>query len=105
MNQTQMIALFCAGNGLPAPVPEWKFHTVRRWKFDLAWPALMVAFEVEGGVFTGGRHTRGRGFEADCEKYSVAATLGWKVIRATPGQIKRGEAFEWLQAALGGSAT
>ena len=34
---------------------EWKFHPVRRWRFDYAFPDFRVALEVEGGVFTGGR--------------------------------------------------
>jgi hypothetical protein len=36
--------------------------------------------EVEGGVWTCGRHVRGRGYEGDCEKYSEAALRGWCVL-------------------------
>jgi hypothetical protein len=79
---------------------EYKFHPQRRWRFDLAWPERLVALEVEGGVWTGGRHTSGVGFTNDAEKYSVAAALGWAVIRATPTQIKRGLAYGWLEWAL-----
>src|SRR5688572_430123 len=70
-------------------IREYRFHPSRRWRFDLAWPALMVAFECEGGAWMGGRgrHTTGAGFSADCEKYSVAASMGWCVIRATTQQI------------------
>jgi hypothetical protein len=62
----------------------------------------MVAFECEGGAWMGrrGRHTSGKGFTDDCEKYSVAAVLGWRVIRATVPQIRSGQAAEWLAAAL-----
>ena len=45
--------------GLPAPVAQHKFHPVRRWRFDLAWPANMLAIEVDGGIWSNGRHTRG----------------------------------------------
>lgn len=70
-------------------VPEYKFHPTRKWRFDFAWPENKIAMEVEGGVWTGGRHTRGAGFLKDCEKYNAAASLGWRIFRFTPKQIRR----------------
>ena len=63
--------------------PEFKFHPVRKWRFDFALPSLMKAFEFEGGVFTQGRHSRGVGLSADCDKYNEAQRMGWKVYRFT----------------------
>jgi len=74
---------------LSEPVREWRFHPVRRWRFDFAWPDKMVAVECEGGIWTGGRHVRGQGFEEDCRKYNAAAVLGWKVLRVTGGMLDR----------------
>lgn len=79
--------------GLPEPEREYKFHPVRRWKFDFCWPSKMVAVELEGGTWTGGRHTRPVGFEKDCEKYNEAAIMGWKVLRFTANMIRSGEAL------------
>jgi very-short-patch-repair endonuclease len=79
---------------------EFRFHPLRRWRFDLAWPARLIACEVDGGAWIGGRHTSGAGFEADCEKVSIAAALGWRVLRVTPRQVERGQALIWLEAAL-----
>ncbi|MCC6475013.1 MAG: hypothetical protein IT514_14870, partial [Burkholderiales bacterium] len=59
----------CAAFSLPPPVAEHRFHETRRWRFDWAWPDHRVAIEIEGGVWTAGRHTRGQGFLADIEKY------------------------------------
>lgn len=73
--------------GLPTPVVEYRFHPTRRWRFDYAWPALKLALEIEGGVWTRGRHTSPKGFLADMEKYNAAACLGWRVIRVTPKSI------------------
>lgn len=60
---------------------EYKFHPTRKWRFDFADPDNKVAVEIDGGVFSGGRHTRGSGFRADCEKINAAAVLGWRVLR------------------------
>ncbi len=89
-------ALFVAV-GLPAPVREHKFHPKRRWRFDYAWLCKSLALEVEGGVWTRGRHTRGKGFLADVEKYNEAALLGWTVLRCTPQQLNSGEAVELVR--------
>lgn len=84
----------------PGVVAEFRFHPERRWRFDYAWPDKMIAFEQEGGVWTGGRHTRGKGYENDCIKYSEAAILGWTVIRATTSMIKDGRANLLLEKAF-----
>lgn len=87
--------------GLPKPAREHQFFSDRRWRFDFAFPSILLALEVEGGSWMAkGGHTTGKGFEEDCEKYSVAACLGWRIIRATSGQVKSGQALIWLKMAL-----
>lgn len=92
----------CFSAKVPTPVAEFKFHPTRRWKFDFCWPAERVALEQEGGVWLkgGGRHTRGKGYLADLEKYNSAACMGYLVIRATPQQVQDGSAFVWVKRAL-----
>ena len=68
-------------------VCELLFHPTRKWRFDYAIHAAQVAIEVEGGAYTQGRHTRGRGFEADMEKYNTAEAMGWHVLRVTPERL------------------
>lgn len=68
-------------------VAEHRFHPTRRWRFDYAVPDAKVAIEVEGGIFTGGRHTSGTGFRADMEKYNTAEMMGWHVLRITPDML------------------
>ena len=79
---------------------EFRVTPDRRWRFDFAFPEFKVAVEVEGGTWSGGRHTTGAGFEKDCEKYNTAAIMGWLVLRVTGKQIKSGEAIQWLREAL-----
>jgi hypothetical protein len=86
--------------GIPAPVQELQFHPSRKWRFDFAWPDKMVACEVEGGTYMGGRHQTADGFQKDCEKYNEATLLGWKIIRVTADQIATAQAVTWLEALL-----
>lgn len=72
---------------LPIPKREWGFHKKRRWRFDFAYPEKKLAIEIEGGVFTFGRHNRPDGYKKDCEKYNSAIELGWLVLRYLPGKI------------------
>ena len=62
-------------------VKELRFHPERRWRFDYAFPALKVAIEIDGAVWTLGRHNRPAGYLADMEKLNTAASMGWLVLR------------------------
>lgn len=75
------------GVDIPHPEREYKFAPGRKWRFDFAWPEQKVAVEIEGGIWSHGRHVRGSGFSADCEKYNAAASLGWRVLRVTDQQL------------------
>lgn len=89
--------------GLPEPVREYKFHPTRKWRIDLAWPEEKLATEIEGGVWTRGRHTRPKGFLGDLQKYNNLTILGWSLLRFTPQQVRTGEALtlieEWFKGA------
>jgi very-short-patch-repair endonuclease len=76
---------------------EYQFHPTRKWRFDFAWPLEKFAVEIEGGVWSGGRHTRGKGFIEDCIKYNEAVMLGWRVIRVTTEMVKSGEAMAYIE--------
>lgn len=62
---------------------EHQFHPKRKWRFDLAIPSIKLAVEIEGAVYSNGRHTRGSGFIKDIEKYNTAAIMGWTLLRFT----------------------
>lgn len=65
------------------PVRQLKFHPKRRWRFDFAWTAELVAVEIQGGIFVRGGHSRGVGYSKDCDKANAAAEMGWYVLRYT----------------------
>lgn len=72
---------------------EFKFAEHRRWKSDFRILGANILVEVEGGTWSGGRHTRGKGYADDCEKYSWAASNGWVVLRYTTRQVNSGNAI------------
>lgn len=91
-----------ADNGLPLPERELAFAKAvgRKWRFDFAWPKHKLALEVEGGVFTGGRHTRGKGFLGDMAKYNAAVSLGWRVARCVPSTLCDTDTVDMLRELL-----
>lgn len=86
-----LLTVDLAAHGLK-PVTEHRFCE-RRWRFDLAWPEKMLAVEVDGGTWTGGRHTTGKGYEGDSRKVNRAVLLGWRVLRYTSNMVRDGEAI------------
>jgi hypothetical protein len=82
------------------PKSEHRFTDTRRWRMDYAFIQQMVFLEVEGGVWTGGRHTRGKGFINDMEKYNAAAALGWTLVRCVPDDLTNGKAIKQLKQIL-----
>ena len=82
------------------PEREYTFARPRRWRFDFCWVDEKIAAEVEGGIWTGGRHVTGKGFQLDCEKYNHATLLGWRVFRFTAEHIHRGDAVEMIRNLL-----
>lgn len=79
---------FCRSENLPEPEPEFRFHPVRKWRFDFAWPVQMVALEVEGGIWMRkGAHNTGKAILRDIEKYNTATIMGWKVLRTIPTDL------------------
>ena len=72
---------------VPLPTPEFVFHPTRKWRLDYAWPAHKLALEVEGGVWSGGKHGRGSGIVKHMEKANGLACLGWRLLRVTPKEL------------------
>lgn len=75
----------------PELIAEYKFHPTRKWRVDY-WHNSGVAIEVEGSVWTRGRHTRGSGFLADMEKYNALAERGVLLFRVPAHEIT----LKWL---------
>lgn len=88
--------------GLPLGEGQGQIIPGRKFAFDRVWgPPHRIAVEVQGGVHSRMGHSTGVGIERDCEKFSLAAAHGWRVIPVTEKQIKSGQAVTWIAAALG----
>ncbi len=85
----------CEAYHLPAPTHEYRFDAKRKWRIDYYFEAngRRVALEVEGGVWSQGRHTRPKGFLADMEKYNAMACAGILLLRTTPEKLLTTETF------------
>ncbi len=98
--QSDMFTRLCLSELAVTCVKEYQFYDKRKWRFDYAIVREKIAIEVEGGVFTGGRHTRPLGFLKDMEKYNQATLMGWRVFRVTPDTLFSSETLEMLQQAI-----
>lgn len=99
MNPKLIIRLWEA-QGLPRALAEHRFHPERKWRFDFAWGEPRVAVEVQGGIWTKGRHTRGAALLKEWEKLNTAAALGWRVLFVAPGKETSTDFVTLLEQAL-----
>lgn len=85
---------------LPTPEREVVFAAPRKFRFDFAWPHVMLALEVDGGEWVQGRHVRPGSFRKDAEKMSLAAIKGWRVLKVTGSMVEDGSALKLVEEAL-----
>ena len=80
---------------------EFKFHPSRMWRADFHLKGKKILVEVEGGIWSNGRHTRGKGYLGDLEKYNEATMMGYQVIRFSTEQVKSGLAIQQIEKMVG----
>ena len=107
MSAPEYLAKIIEAEGLPSPEREYKFHPVRKWQLDLAWPEYMLAVEVQGGIWMQttktGRpkgHAHPKRFLEDIEKQNEAVLAGWRLLQVTPEMIDDAQALELVSRAL-----
>jgi len=80
---------------------EFKFHPSRKWRADFHLKGKKILVEVEGGIWSNGRHTRVKGYLGDLEKYNAATMMDYQVIRFSTEQVKSGKAIEQIEKMVG----
>lgn len=70
----------------------------RKFEFDFVWRKQRVALELEGGVWRrgGGAHSHPSNILRDLEKSNLAALEGYRLLRFTTDQHRRGEIVPFL---------
>lgn len=96
-SQSDTFTLLCRTQLHEEVKKEYRFHPKRRWRFDYAIPRRKIAIEVEGGIWTGGRHVSPKGFLGDMEKYNTATTLGWHILRTIPQELCTSQTLEMIK--------
>lgn len=97
-------AKLCADRGLPAPVYEHRFDPVRQWRLDVAWPVYKVCLEIQGGLFTGGRHVQGAALLKEQEKLNALAGQGWRVLYCVPRTFLAPDTLAVVERAIFGES-
>lgn len=100
---TDVFTQICAKEMGVECVKEYRFYKSRQWRFDYALPLYKIALEVEGGVWTQGRHVRPVGFLGDMNKYNTATLLGWRVFRTTPSKLLSQDTLTLIKNAINGA--
>jgi len=93
----EAFALHIRAEKLPPVEREYMFHGERKWRLDFAWPDQRIAVEIEGGLHSGGRHTRAKGYQEDITKYNEAVAAHWAVFRFSTSDVMSGRAIEFIK--------
>ena len=83
----EIVKAYFREHGIPQPVFEHRFHPVRKWRLDLAWPDQKLCVEVQGGIFIQGRHSRGAAMLKEWDKLNTLAIMGWRVLYCQPNDL------------------
>lgn len=93
------VALWAVLSGRGGWIREYPFAPPRRWRFDLANPALKLAIEVQGGS-AWGRHGQVSSRERDYEKWNTAVCLGWRILQGSTRMAEDGTLLAFLEEVI-----
>jgi hypothetical protein len=78
-------------------IPAWeadfeqryaKSKRSKRYRLDFAHPSSLTGIEIQGAVYSRGRHVTGSGYERDCRKYNLAYTSDWTIFLLSGAMAK-----------------
>ena len=73
------------------PERNYRFDPVKRW---------LVSFAFTDSAIICDLNTRGKGYDADCEKQNDAEIAGWLYLRVTTNMVRDGRALAYIERAL-----
>ena len=86
--------------GLTGYVREYQAIKGRKFRFDFCFTEQRLLIEVNGGTFTKGAHSTGKGIARDYEKSNLAQLQGWRCLAFDGKAVRSGEAVEVVRKAL-----
>jgi REase_MTES_1575 len=80
------VAALLEGVGLEPPVRQYEVRAHGRvFRLDFAWPARRLALECDGRL----RHSEDSDFARDRDRWTVLASIGWRLLYATWTDVTR----------------
>ena len=85
---------------------EAKATKGRRWRWDFFITVGItdhefILIDIQGGTWNNGRHSRGKGYQNDCDKGNAATKDGYTVFHFTGDDIKSGKALTFIEEYIG----
>lgn len=86
---------------VPAFEINYRWHSVREWRWDVAFVDDKVAVEIDGVRRDGkGDHQTEKGMTNDYQKVAEGVLWGWTILRFTRTMVASGEAAELTQRVI-----
>ncbi len=79
---------------------EHRFHPVRRWRFDYAFPQIKVAVDYDGVMFRSVGHNSLEKIIKDMERSNHAQLCGWDIYKANAKTVQNKEFFAIIEEAV-----
>jgi very-short-patch-repair endonuclease len=73
----------------------------RKWRYDFLIKDRAVVIEVNGAIWTQGRHSRGAGLESDYLKINAIVKAGYRPLQYSTQQVVDGTAINEILEVLG----
>ena len=86
--------------GIPLPRLQYQLVKDRKYRWDFAWPEMLLCVEINGGTWVKSGHTTGKGLDRDAEKLNLAVLRGYHQFVFTKEMIRDGRALAWTQEAF-----
>lgn len=99
----KLLAMHLTAAGIHGWIQQYRFHPIRRWTLDFAFPALKLGVECDGGIWMPkGAHSRPTNITRDIEKHNALILMGWRCPRVTRKMIEGGDALSMIEDLLEG---
>jgi hypothetical protein len=85
---------------MPTPIREFIPIPGRKLRFDFGFPDWRLLVEVQGAVWTKGKHGRGSGIIQDQDKLNLATLNGFFCLQFSVNHVEDGRAVKVIAQAL-----